>query len=137
MTVERNSSTVRDIFERVWNQGDFDGLDRVMAEETVFHYRRSSRITDLDDLKGLVADWRSGFPDLQFTMEEMIEGGSIVAARLTHAGTHLGRWRGHEPTGNRIEIDAMFFFRFEGDRIAEIWEVEDELAMWQQLGLSP
>ena len=28
----------------------------------------------------------------------------------------------------------MFFFRFEGGRLAEVWEVEDEHAMWQQLG---
>lgn len=133
----RNSSVVSSIFERVWNRGDFDGLDRIVAEETVFHYRRTSRAIDLEDLKRLVTDWRSGFPDLQFTVEELIEAGSFVAARLTHAGTHLGQWRGREPSGNRIEIDAMFFFRLEDGRIVEIWEVEDELAMWQQLGMSP
>lgn len=125
------------IFERVWNRGDFDGLDRSVAEETVFHYRRSSRAIDLDDLKGVVTDWRSGFPDLQFKIEELVEAGPFVAARLTHTGTHLGQWRGHGPSGNRIEIDAMFFFRFEGGRIVEVWEVEDELAMWQQLDISP
>lgn len=125
------------IFEHVWNDGDFGSLDRIVAETTVFHYRRTSRTIGLDDLKAVVTDWRSGFPDLRFTIEEVIEAGPFVAARLTHTGTHLGLWRGHAPSGNRIEIDAMFFFRFEDGRIVEIWEVEDEFGLWQQLDLSP
>ncbi|MGH9052029.1 MAG: hypothetical protein ACRDWX_03265 [Acidimicrobiia bacterium] len=28
----------------------------------------------------------------------------------------------------------MFFFRFGGGRLVEVWEVEGEYAMWEQLG---
>lgn len=128
------AAIVREIFDRVWNRGDFDGLDSRLVERVVFHYRRSTRTLEPDDLAALVTAWREAFPDLRFSIEDLVEDGDRVAARLTHSGTHRGRFRGVEPTGRRIEVDAMFFFRFEGGRLAEVWEVEDEHAMWQQLG---
>lgn len=128
-----NAAIVREIFERVWKRGG-DGLDSRLVETVMFHHRRSTRALGPDDLAALVTGWREAFPDLRFTIEDLVEGDDRVAARVTHSGTHRERFWGLEPTGRRIEVDAMFFFRFEGRGLAEVWEVEDEHAMWQQLG---
>jgi predicted ester cyclase len=34
-------------------------------------------------------------------------------------------------------VDEVYFFRFEGDRIAHVWGVEDTLDRFEQLGLEP
>lgn len=45
---------------------------------------------------------------------------------------------GHAPAGRRFErIDEVYFFTFDGDRIADAWGVEDTLERFRQLGLDP
>jgi steroid delta-isomerase-like uncharacterized protein len=131
-----HAGIIRDIFERAWNRADFDGLDRLFPSEFSFHYRRATKTMDLDDLERTVTAWRQAFPDLHFTIQDLIEQGDLVAARLTHAGTHMGPIREFGATGRRFEIDAMYFFRFEDDLLVEVWEVDDEYAMWEQLRAS-
>lgn len=131
------SAVVRLIFERAWNEGDFEGLPEVLADQVVYHFRRSSRDMDLLALEGVIVLWRQAFPDLRFTIEDLTSEGDLVSARLTYGGTHLGTWKGVPATGKSFEADGMFFFRFEDGRLVEVWEVSDELGMWRQLGVVP
>jgi steroid delta-isomerase-like uncharacterized protein len=128
-----HAGIIREIFDRAWNRADFDGLDRFFPADFAFHYRRATRMMNLEDLERTVAAWRRAFPDLHFSVQDLVEQGDLVAARLTHAGTHKGPIREFGATGRRFEIDAMYFFRFEDDRLVEVWEVDDESAMWEQL----
>jgi len=59
----------------------------------------------------IIAMMRSGFPDIQWTMEEMIAEDDRVAARFTMRGTHKGTFFGVAPTGNTIQVRAMNFYR--------------------------
>src|SRR6266581_4034326 len=52
---------------------------------------------------------RGGFPDIQWTLEELIAEGNKVAARFTMRGTHLGAFFGVPSTGKKIEVQAMKF----------------------------
>lgn len=87
-----------------------------------------------------VRDWfgafRGSFPDMQMELRELLAEGNKVVARLACSATHLGEWRGHPPTGRRFErVDKVYFFTFDGDRIASVWGIEDTLDRFQQLGL--
>jgi hypothetical protein len=42
---------------------------------------------------------RTAFPDLHFTIEELVAEGNIVAGRLTMSGTRDGPLMGMSPTG--------------------------------------
>src|SRR5579864_5074318 len=57
----------------------------------------------------IIAMMRGGFPDIQWTLEEMIAEGDKVAARFTMRGTHLGAFFGVPSTGKKIEVQAMNF----------------------------
>jgi hypothetical protein len=47
-------------------------------------------------------------------------------------------WRGHAPSGRRFENCAeVYFFRFDGPRIADVWGIEDTLERFRQLALEP
>jgi hypothetical protein len=51
--------------------------------------------------------------------------------------THTGEWRGHAASGRRFEnVDEVYFFEFEDERIAEAWGIEDTLDRMRQLGLT-
>jgi len=87
-------------------------------------------------------DWfgsfRRSFPDMEMKLVELIAEGDKVVGRFACSGTHLGEWRGHPPTGRRFDdVDEVYIFRFSGDRIADVWGIEDTLDRFQQLRLSP
>lgn len=130
---DTNGQIVHRIVDRAWNEQDFDGLDDAIAPGATFHFRGATHPTDLDDLKSLVAAWHEAFPDFHMTAHETVAEGDLVAVRLIYTGTHLGPWKGRPASGARIEVDEMLFFQFEDGRIARVWEVADEHAMWQQI----
>jgi steroid delta-isomerase-like uncharacterized protein len=134
VSVDANRELISRIFEEVWN--GTDRAEEVLAavpESAVFHYRTASIETGRDSLRDLVAEWRAAFPDLEFEIHDVVAEGDIVAIRLTYRGTHLGPWRGLEPTGRSIEVGEMMFFRFEGGVLAELWEIDDHATMAEQL----
>jgi steroid delta-isomerase-like uncharacterized protein len=136
MSTDKRTLIVRDIFERTWNRADFAGIEDVLGETCIFHFRRSTREMDIKDFKRIVGAWHSAFPDMHFVVEDLVTGGDTVSIRLIHRGTHLGTWKGIAATGKSFEVDVMCFLRFDEGRIVEIWEVADEYAMWEQLGVS-
>ena len=82
--------------------------------------------------------FRDSFPDMRMEIVDLVAEDDRVVARFACSATHTGEWRGHAPTGRRFEqIDEVYFFTFEGDRIAGAWGIEDTLERFRQLGLDP
>lgn len=82
--------------------------------------------------------FRLSFPDMRMELVELVADGDTVVGRFSCSATHEGEWRGHAPTARRFEnVDEVYFFTFEGDRIARLWGIEDSLDRFRQLGLDP
>ena len=79
----------------------------------------------------------TAFPDLHFTVEQQVAEGNLICTRWRATGTHHGPLEDIEPTGKGIDITGQIISRFEGTKIAEEWEVFDELRMLQQIGVVP
>lgn len=81
---------------------------------------------------------RSGFPDIQWTLEETIAEGDNIVARYTMRGTHMGTFMGVAPTGKKIAVQALNIYRFSKGQILEELGQPDLLGLLQQIGgLSP
>ena len=80
---------------------------------------------------------RAGFPDIQWTLEEIIAETDKVAARFTMRGTPQGTFFGVPPTGKKIEVKAMNFYHFAGGQIVEEHGQPDLLGLLQQIGAVP
>jgi steroid delta-isomerase-like uncharacterized protein len=76
-------------------------------------------------------------PDLTLAVEDVTPDGDRVAARWVAHGTHTAEMFGVPPTGNRIDIRGISFFRFADGKIAEDWVEENTLSVLQQLGVVP
>src|SRR5215217_3620831 len=80
----------------------------------------------------------SAFPDLSFSVEDVIAEGDKVVVRWTVRGTHEGETEAFgSPTGNQLEQEGITIHRIEEDKIVEEWERYDFLSFLQQLGLVP
>lgn len=80
---------------------------------------------------------RSGFPDIQWTLEEMVTEGDKVAARFTMRGTHQGNFFGVPATGRKIEVQALNIYRFSNGQIVEERGLPDMFGLLQQIGAVP
>jgi predicted ester cyclase len=105
---------------------------------------RDDLIDDLftADMAALAREWfgafRRSFPDLHMEVVKLVYEGNTVVGRFACSATHRGEWRGHAATGRRFEaVDEVYFFTFEGERIAQVWGIEDTLDRFEQLGLDP
>ena len=80
---------------------------------------------------------RSGFPDIQWTLEEMIAENDTVAARFIMRGAHQSTFFGVPASGKKIEVQAVNFYRFFNGKIVEERGQPDLLALLQQIGAVP
>src|SRR5258705_6935411 len=60
--------------------------------------------------------------------------GDFVVGRWTATGNHTGPWGAMEPTGRPIAFSGVNIFRFEGGKVAEIWNHRDDLGLMTQIG---
>jgi predicted ester cyclase len=84
----------------------------------------------------MVAGFLAAFPDLRFTIEDLIVVGEKVATRWTAPGTNTGPPGDVPPTGRRVRFDGLIFDRVVGGRVEERWEQWDQPATMRQLGLA-
>jgi predicted ester cyclase len=123
---------VKAIFDEGWNTQRFDGVAPALSAFR-FHIGGTSRPMDVIELGAVVRSWHDAFPDLRFDVHAVTSSEDVAAVHATLRGTHLGPWRGLAPTGRRIEIEHMFFFRFSGPRITDVWELLDRSLLTNQL----
>jgi predicted ester cyclase len=68
------------------------------------------------------------------TIQEMLESGECVAARLRFGGVHRATFFGVPPTGREIVWSGASFFRTTGQQIVSLWVLGDVDAVKRQLG---
>ena len=137
MSAEENMALVRRHTEEFWNKGKLDISGKVHASDIVFHDALSPELRGSEAYKQFVTMYRTAFPDLHFTTEDMIAAGDRVVTRWTCVGTHHGELMGIPPTGKRSTTTGIDIFRIADGKIAEEWVNWSTLAMLQQLGVIP
>jgi steroid delta-isomerase-like uncharacterized protein len=90
-----------------------------------------------EGFRALVLPLRQGFPDLHFTIQDMVVEGSRAAVRWIWQGTHRGPFAGIAPTGRPVSNEGIAIYRIEDGKIAEAWSQVDRLGVLQQIGALP
>ena len=85
----------------------------------------------------IIAMMRSGFPNIQWAIEDMITENDKTAVRFTMRGTHQGTFFGVPATGKTIAVQAMNFYRLADDQIIEEFGQPDMLGLLTQIGAVP
>ena len=135
---EQNKTNVRRLFEEVWNKGYVPVADELFAPTYTHH---DSSTPDLgrgpESEKKRVTLYRNAFPDIRFTIDDIIAEGETVAARWSCRGTHKGDLNGIAPTGKQVNITGVSIARFTNGKIFEGFVNWDALSLMQQLGVVP
>jgi steroid delta-isomerase-like uncharacterized protein len=137
MSAEQNKAAIRRYFEEVWNKGNMNAVDEVVDTNLVDHSAPPGLPPGSEGHKVFVGVFRTAFPDLTITVEDLLADGDKVIARFTSRGTHQGDFMGIPATGKQITVTGISIDRFEGDKYVESWVQFDQLTMMQQLGVIP
>lgn len=135
MTEDPNKQVVRRFYEELWNRGNLDAADELVASDYVRHdLRPGDAPPGPAGQKAVAQKFRAAFPDVKLQVESLVAEGDLVAARWTMFGTHTGAWGDIAPTGRSVRFSGVNFFRIADQKIAEIWNVRDDLGLREQLG---
>jgi steroid delta-isomerase-like uncharacterized protein len=85
----------------------------------------------------IVGMMRGGFPDIQWTTEELISEGDKIAVRFTMRGTHRGQFMGVPPTEKPITVQALNIYHLANGRIVKEYGAPDLLGLLAQIGGLP
>jgi len=137
MSTEDNKAVVRRFYEEVMNQKKRAVLDEVFDLNVVDHFAPPGTPGGLEGARQTLGMFLSAFPDLHFTVEDLIAEGDKVVARATLSGTQQGTFMGIPATGKHVTITGIDINRFEGGKSVEHWVEMDTLGLMQQLGVIP
>lgn len=131
--MNETADIARRYYEEVWDMGDLDAADELVAPEIVLN----SWAPGMDALKGVITSTRESFPDLKYTLEDVIVAGDKVVVRFTFRGTHRGVYRDLAPTGTEVAYTGIGIWRVADGKLVEHWSNVDLYGLMQQLGAIP
>jgi predicted ester cyclase len=130
---ENNKALVRRFNEEIYNRGNMDVADELLAPNFVARDALTGEEASRDELKREIAEQAATSSDLHFSIEEQIAEGDKVVIRTIGSGTHdLAEYEGLAPTGVPITIENIDIYRVVEDKIVEARGVSDSSPWWQQ-----
>jgi len=117
------------------HRGNSESIDRSTEFVTPDFVDYSNRIDGRESLRELGNMLHKGFPDLHWTIEDIVAEGDKVWVRTTMTGTHQGEYRGVPPTDEEITIRCVDIWRIVDGKIVEAWAVDDLLDFYKKLGI--
>jgi predicted ester cyclase len=144
-TEVENEALVHLLYEEAWGQGRLEVLDEVLAADYVHHVPRLGGWLPVAQapapgrtvMAESIREFRTDFPDVRYTIQELVASEDAVAARMTVAGTQadpLETWDAPD-TGRRMDRQVWVFFRVACGKLSEGWALLDNLTMLRQLGI--
>ena len=134
---ERNAAIAQRVWNEVWHDGNFSVMSEIFAPDFVRHDPNGNEIRGPAQNEQFIRRMRAAFPDLHYTVGDVIAGGDKVVARYQFDGTHLGDALGFPPTGKKVAYTGILIQRFVDGKIVEQWTEADLLTLFQQLGVIP
>ena len=126
---------VRSFYEP-FNTGDTSVYETILAEDWVDTPLGPGQQPGRAGFPPVIDQFRSIFPDLQVTVEDVLVAGDKAAVRSTIRATHEGELFGIPGTGQPVEFMAIDIHRLQDGQIVETWHVEDFLSVLFQIGAS-
>lgn len=146
LSIDQRKALVRHYLETAWNgpvtgegsdaapdanqQNMLSGLDEQISPTSVY-LGDEPLCVPLAQLRKAV---RTTFPDLHFTISDLVVEGEKVVVRWFLQGTDLGGYEGHAPTGRPVRLTGITIMRMEQDIIVEEWNEVDIAGLLRQLG---
>ncbi len=118
------------------NNNDMSVFDQLIDPSCVHHnFPGSPR--GAEDFKKLFGMFKTAFPDIRVTLEDVFADGDKVGTRGRWVGTHKGEFMGVKPTGKSVKVEYIDLWRVKDGKFVDNWVQMDYMGLMQQLGVVP
>ncbi len=135
------SEASRRLLEETFNEGNVELIDQLVAPGAVNHDpatpARMRALSGPEVFKATVSMYRTAFPDVHITVDDVITADDKVVLRWHSEGTHRGELAGLAPTGARGTVTGIGIDRWKDGKVVEAWTEWDNLGLARQLGAAP
>jgi predicted ester cyclase len=133
MITAQNKQLIRTVYEDHINTGRLEPLADLVSADYVSPTGERGPAGFLAN----IAELRVGFPDIQFTIDQLIGEDDRVVVRWTWQATHTGTFRGVAPSGTHVTNSGIAIYQVVDHKIVRNWLETDRLGALQQMGALP
>lgn len=130
---EENEATAMRWFDEVLNRGDLGVIDDIIAADadhegpTIFPASRNA-----EETKQILASIRIAYPDIQYTVDDIISSEDLVVIRWTATGIHEAEFHGMPASGEQETWTGINIFQVACGQIVQSWAAVDGLSQFDQ-----
>jgi predicted ester cyclase len=134
MTTETQKMIERIPLEII-NNNKFELIDELFSTDYVEHTPTPGVAPTREGFKQTAIALKKAFPDLRYTIDDVIESDDKIVHRLTASGTMKADFLGMPSTGKHATWTEVHIGRVANGRVTDHWGVIDQLGMLVQLGV--
>jgi len=128
-----SKQVVRRLYDDCLNAGRLDAVPELVSDAYVGPRGERGPAGFTSALAAL----RTGFPDIRFTIDDLLADGDRVVVRWHWQATHTGEFNGLAPTGKVLTNTGIAIYRLADHKVVQSFTETDRLGALQQLGLVP
>lgn len=133
-----NKDVVRRLYEEVWNKRRLEVAGELIARShAVQLFDAADSGVGPEAYARNVTQFVRAFPDLKFTIIDMVAEKDKVVALWNISGTHKGEFRGIAPTGRKVTVDGITINQLSEGKVMDSYVSLDLWSLMQQLGVIP
>jgi steroid delta-isomerase-like uncharacterized protein len=123
--------------EDVVNRGKLERANDLVKEDFVELDPLPGQKQGREGPKAVIHQMRTAFPDIHWTVNEMVAEGDKVVTRFEWTGTQRDVFLGIPATGKSVAVKGVVIDRLEAGQMADSRMLMDTLSLLQQLGALP
>ena len=128
----KNKSIVTGFIEEIWNQNQFDKIDKYISADFIDHSLPPTLPADKDGMKLWIIGTGKSF-EHKTIIDEIVCEDDKVMLKISMQLKHIGVWRDIEPTLSQISPVGYRYYKLKDGKIVEHWCLLDGNSIENQL----
>ncbi len=136
-TVAQNVEVVRRVLEEIWNDGNVDLADELIAVDAIDHDKQPGEADGRESFKEHVQILRGASSNMHLAIDQVWGAGDRVVARWRWQGVQDRPMFDMPPSNKPFDMTTVAIYRVQNGQVTEIWKATDLLQMLEQLEVLP
>ncbi len=136
-TRAKSEASVRAVYD-AFNSGNLDELDKYIDANFTEHTPWPGMEPGLAGLKKGMTQFRTAFPDLKLTANDIWVDGNTIIVHFTQTGTMSGSLGGMPATNKKMDVRGAEIIKMnDAGKATDHWGYQEDNKMAQQMGWMP